>query len=83
MNIYFNINNLIFVFFLFVADALGRIHHKIYRLTESLIYMVIHPTQILQVLTLFKPLILLHYIDIKFYSLLRILADTRLIGYNN
>ena len=52
------INNTLFENDILTAYSLGRIHHNIYRLNESLIFLVVFPTPLAKIFRLYKPFVL-------------------------
>ena len=78
-----HINNTIFESDILSAYTLGRIDHNIYRLNQSLIFLVIFSTPIPTIFTLFKPFVLPHIIDNRNCKVLIFSDDTRFISYNN
>ena len=53
-----NVNGTLFEKDILSAYSLGRIHHNIYRLNESLVFLVIFPTPIPKMYRLYKPVVL-------------------------
>ena len=50
-----NTNGILFQNYILAAYSLGRIHHTIYRLNDSLVFLVILPTPLPKLYTLYKP----------------------------
>ena len=78
-----NINNTLFANDILTAYSLGSIHHNIYRLNESLIFLVVFPTSIAKIFRLYKPFILPKKIADKQWRMKSYPDDVRLINYNN
>ena len=65
------------------AYSLGRIHHNIYRLDESLIFLIVFPTPFSNVYTLYMPITLPIKSDVNSWSKLSYPDQTRMIVFKN
>ena len=65
------------------AYSLGRIHHNIYRLEESLIFLIVFPTPLSDVYTLYMPFTLPIKTNSDSWSKLSYPDQTRLIVFTN
>ena len=65
------------------AYSLGRIHHNIYRLDESLIFLIVFPTPLSNVFTLYMPITLPIKSDYNSWSKISYPDHTRMIIFKN
>ena len=77
------INNTLFEHDILTAYSLGRIHHNIYRLNESLVFLVAFLTPLAKIFRLYKPFVLPKTIAKKQWRMKCFPNDIRLINYNN
>ena len=79
----FKINTTLFENDILTVYSLGRIHHNIYRLNESLVFLSVFPTPLAKLFRLYKPFILPMKIAEKQWRIKSFPDDVSLINFNN
>ena len=78
-----NLNGTLYEKDILTAYSLGRIHNNIYRLNESLVFLVVFPTPMPKMYRLYKPISLPKRAENNEWELLSYKDDARLLQYNN